>query len=275
MTPPSNPSSPTEYGGRRPRKSPPDHYDDDMDDKGDLDRYADDVASGYDDLEPLRQAIHIVQEKIQPTFMRFDTAATRYQWWYKWVSIGAVTCGAISVFFAVVEVMSLALPLGGNAVAWEVITVCFTLLFISVGIVMKLKEGWILSRYKAEVLRLLKFHKLVDPAMWCDPADLKKTASDLDEEVQEIAVRDYDDAKNWASKGIHPRISEPPCSDRCQTALHELVDYYVPKRLDVQIGYLEGKADSTEDWGRWTAIPVQFLFWCSFALVLSHTVVYT
>jgi hypothetical protein len=151
--------------------------------------------------------------------------------------------------------------------------VSLTLLCNAAGLAMKLKESWILSRYKAESLRLLKFRKLTDPSMWCDPTDLHKSASDLEREVREIASQNYDDAKEWAANGVHPHVARPPCSDRCQPALHELVDYYIPKRLDVQIRYLEGKSNYVERWGMWTSMAVQVLFWVSFAFVMCHVVV--
>ena len=75
-------------------------------------------------------------------------------------------------------------------------------------------------------------------------------ANEFREEVEEIAAQKYEEAKAWAAKGIHPvKLRAPPCSDRCPEALHELVDYYVPKRLDVQIRYLERRSERQEQRG--------------------------
>jgi hypothetical protein len=252
----------------------PDQYEDDMDDQLDLDRYEYLVKHGQPQFEPLFHAIRIVQDKIYEAYSDFDDEAVRYRKWYLWISVLAVICGATSVFFAVVEVMNLILPWdlfeAGHA---EVIFTLATIALISWGLVKKYKENWILSRYKAENLRLLKFSKLTDPSMWCEPADLEAAASELQEEVEEIAAQKYEDAKAWAAKGVHPKSACVPCEDRCPEALHELVDYYVPKRLDVQIRYLEGRSERQEKRGEQTATYVLALFWGSFAFVLAHIAV--
>jgi hypothetical protein len=252
----------------------PDKYDDDMDDQIDLDRYECLIKHGQPQFEPLFHAIRIVQEKIFEAYSRFDADAVRYRKRYLWISILAVVCGATSVFFAVVEVMNLILPWdlfeAGHA---EVIFTLATIALIAWGLVKKYKENWILSRYKAENLRLLKFRKLTDPSMWCEPGDLDAAANELQEDVEEISAQKYEDAEAWAAKGIHPKAACAPCEDRCPEALHELVDYYVPKRLDVQIRYLERRSERQEQRGEGTSTIVMSLFWGSFAFVLAHIAV--
>jgi hypothetical protein len=265
-TPPSIPPLP-------PRTPAPKKYPDDMNDTVDLHRYESDSKAGWTDVEPLHLAIRIVHDKIFPSYTKFDRLAMWYQQAYQNVSIGAVTFGAASVFFAVVEVMKLILPKNLDARNGEIFAVVLTLAFIAAGLAMKFKESWILSRYKAENLRLLKFRKLTDPKLWCDPPDLAASASELEEEVREISAQNYEAAKEWAAKGVHPRVAAPPCEGKCPNALHELVDYYIPKRLDVQINYLERKSGVVERRGLWTSMAVRLLFWVSFAFVLCHVVV--
>ena len=251
----------------------PDKYDDDMDDQIDLDRYECLIKHGQTQFEPLFHAIRIVQEKIFEAYSRFDTEAVRYRKRYLGTSIFAVAFGATSVFFAVVEVMNLRLPLDLEAGRLEILFTLATLTLIAIGLVGKYKENWILSRYKAENLRLLKFSKLTDPSMWCEPGDLEAAASELEEDVEEISGQKYDDAKVWASKGIHPKAACAPCENRCPEALHELVDYYVPKRLEVQIRYLERRSERQEHLGERYSTAVLALFWGSFAFVLAHIAV--
>ena len=249
----------------------PDEYRDDMNDEMDVERYACHIAQGDEGYQPLFQAIRIVQDKVYAAYLKFDKEAILNQKIYQAVSIFAVFFGAMSVFFAVTEVMRLRLPWDlFDAGDGELVTASLTIGFILIGLIGRFKEKWILARFKAESLRLVKFRRLTDPSMWCEPSDLDAAAADLAEEVEEIAGQNYDEAKEWAAKGVHPRSAAPPCSDRCPEALHELVDYYIPKRLEVQIRYLERHSDKAEGWGRRTAIIVQLLFWASFAFVLGH-----
>lgn len=250
---------------------PPDRYENDMDDQIDVDRYECLIKHGQTQFEPLYHAIRIVHEKIFDAFSKFDAAAVWSRKWYMTTSICAVTFGALSVLFAVVEVMNLRfwrdIVEPGGA---EFFFTLLTLTFIAIGLVAKFKENWILSRYKAENLRLLKFKKLTDPSMWCEPADLETAAAELQEDVEEISAQNYEDAKAWAAKGIHPRSACAPCEDRCPEALHELVDYYVPKRIEVQIRYLEGRSEKQERRGARLAMIVRTLYWGSFTFVLAH-----
>jgi hypothetical protein len=51
-----------------------------------------------------------------------------------------------------------------------------------------------------------------------------------------------------------------------------LIDYYRPKRLHSQTEYLSQKAKKSEGKGAWTARVVRWLFFISFAFVLTHLV---
>ena len=51
-----------------------------------------------------------------------------------------------------------------------------------------------------------------------------------------------------------------------------MIDYYRPKRLHSQTEYLSQKAEKSEKKGAWTARVVRWLFFASFAFVLTHLV---
>ncbi len=83
----------------------------------------------------------------------------------------------------------------------------------------KFKEKWLTARYKAENLRLLKFRKLTDPRLWCPPIDVGLLPEELQDEVRQLEAQNYEEAKEWASHGVHPGICGPPCTDTCDDAL--------------------------------------------------------
>jgi hypothetical protein len=149
--------------------------------------------------------------------------------------------------------------------------------FITLGLIAhdlscQFKEGWLTARYKAENLRLLKFRNLTDSRLWCPPIDMKLLREELEDEVRRLEGHNCEKAKAWASEGVHPRICAPPCEKTCDEALHELIDYYRPKRLYSQTEYLSQKAEKSEKTGAWTARVVRWVFFISFAFVLTHVV---
>ena len=159
--------------------------------------------------------------------------AIRYQKSYQWVAIFAVGFGALTILCAILEfVVS---PDVHAILTWgEPVAGGLTLLLIGFGGVGKFKEKWLTARYKAENLRLLKFRKLTDARLWCPPIDMALLAEELQDEVRKLEAQNYEEAKAWSSQGSHPSVCGPPCVDTCDEALHELIEYYRPKRLHVQ-----------------------------------------
>ncbi len=276
MAVPANPSPNTASNQPTANQSKPvymrpAHYDDDMDDSGDLDCLNIAIRGGNTEFAPLAEAMRVVQDEVYASYVHYDRQAVSNQKWYTRISIGAVLFGASSVFFAFLEMMRVT---GAGVRAWygELLAVLLTLFFIAYGTARKFKTNWILSRYKAERLRLLKFKKLTDSSLWCEPEDIEKAEGALREEVRCITDERYDDAKVWSAHGVKPKAAGPPCQDRCREALRELVQYYIPKRLDVQTSYLERKSDVVEELGERTSNGVRWLFFASFAFVLVHLV---
>ncbi len=242
---------------------------DDMDDTMELYLYEQCIAKGCNELKPLYNALKVVQDAIYEAYAKFDRAAVDNRKRYEVVSVLAVGFGAASVFFALTGTIA---EMHHQVHYWiaEGITAALTLLFILVGWFAGFKDKWMVARCKAERLRLLKFEKLVDPGLWCDPPDLGAASASLKREVHELAVGGSAEAREWAEGGTEPDLSETPCKDRCERSLHELVDYYVPKRLNMQMAYMEQRWPKDERWGRKTAVVVNVLFFGSFFFVLAH-----
>jgi hypothetical protein len=249
----------------------------DMDDTVELNDYDEKIRGGNQEYAPLRNALSLLQSTIHAPFRRCDREAIRYQKWYQWTAIFAVGLGALTILLAILEfiVKSPKHPVFESIFSWaEPVTAGLTLILIGVGSFGKFKEKWLTARYKAENLRLLKFRKLTDSRLWCPPIDMALLAEELQDDVRQLEAQNYEEAKEWASHGVHPGICGPPCTDTCDDALHELIEYYRPKRLHVQMRYLSRKSKSDEESGLWTATLVQIIFFASFAFVLAHVAVH-
>ena len=244
---------------------------DDMNDAVELKEYETQIAQGHHaKYRPLFTALSLVQDTIYQPFTRCDMQALYYQKWYQRISIGAVVGGAVTILVAILEFI---LPRGEEFLTYvEAGAGIVTLILIAIGQVGQFKEKWLTARYIAENLRLLKFRNLTDPRLWCPPIDMKLLREELEDEVHRLEGHNYEKAKAWASEGVHPRICAPPCENICDEALHELIEYYRPKRLHSQTEYLSQKADKSERRGAWTARVVRWVFFASFAFVLTHLV---
>jgi hypothetical protein len=244
---------------------------DDMNDAAELKEYEILIDQGHHaKYRPLFNALALVQETIHQPFVRCDKQALQQQKWYQLISIAAVLGGALTILIAIFEFIfrSREIPL-----TWtEAVVAAITLLLIGIGQGFQFKEEWLTARYKAENLRLLKFRTLTDSRLWCPPFDMRLLREELEDEVRRLEAHNYEKAKAWASEGVHPRICAPPCETPCEDALHELIDYYRPKRLHSQTEYLSQKAKKSEGKGAWTARVVRWLFFISFAFVLTHLV---
>ena len=244
---------------------------DEMNDAAELKEYEILMDQGDDaKYRPLSNALSLVQETIHQPFVRCDKQALDQQKCYQLISIAAVVGGALTILIAIFEFIfrSREVPL-----TWtEAVIAAITLLLIGIGQGFQFKEEWLTARYKAENLRLLKFRTLTDSRLWCPPFDMTLLREELEDEVRRLEAHKYEKAKAWASEGVHPRICAPPCETPCEDALHELIDYYRPKRLHSQTEYLSQKAEKSERKGAWTARVVRWLFFASFAFVLTHLV---
>jgi hypothetical protein len=244
---------------------------DDMNDAVELKEYEILIAQGHHaKYRPLFNALSLVQDTIYHPFTRCDQQALYYQKRYQQISIAAVVGGAVTILVAILEFIY---PGGDEFLTYvEAGAGIVTLVLIAIGQVGQFKEKWLTARYKAENLRLLKFRNLTDPRLWCPPIDMKLLREELEAEVHKLETHNYDKAKAWASAGVYPRICAPPCANTCDEALHELIDYYRPKRLHSQTEYLSQKAEKSERKGAWTARVVRWVFFASFAFVLTHLV---
>ena len=242
---------------------------DDMDDTMELYLYEQCIANGCTELKPLYDALKVVQDAIYDPFCKFDRQAVENRHYYEIISVAAVVFGASSVFIAITgpiaDLHSLSRYWLVEACAAGIAVIC-----ILIGWLAGFKDKWMVSRCKAERLRLMKFEKLLDPSLWCEPPDLRAAGAELTRQVHDLSVEDSKKARAWAESGTELNLSGAPCVDRCERSLHELVDYYVPKRLNMQMAYLEQKWPKDEWWGGTTALAVNVFFFGGFFFVLGH-----
>jgi hypothetical protein len=253
-----------------------------MDDSFEISFCRDKVEAGHRRYLPLLNALTIAQELILPVFREADQRATHYRAKYQQVSLGAVGMGLLAVMLGIWEISPLPAWLHFSTLHLTILegsaaAVC--LIFILLGTIFKPKNNWLLARYRAENLRLLKFKTLADPRLWCEnggamdasgetPAD--HVRADVRATVRSFEGLVYEDVKERAAHGVIPDVSEIHCPESCEEALHEIIHYYCGKRLSTQMDYLTAKSEEDEKSGVLSSLLTNIFFFVSFGLVLFH-----
>jgi len=231
--------------------------------------------------EPLRGILQHCQEELLPTYQKVDGAALRFQKKYRHRALAVAILGSAAVVLATIQLSGLAdhvVPFGWR---WsvpliEAAAAISTMLIVLFGMGTFLKEQWLLERYKAESLRLLKFRSLLEPGLWsADPAEVQKCKERLCDEVEDVATTTFSVLQGWIAQGTIPEVHPPPPTSGLLSPdnLKALIDYYRSKRLHYQMAYLSRAVRRDQRRDRHTRVVGPALFFGSVAFVLAHLAV--
>lgn len=258
-------ASPAEERSVKPVPSVPETIDD-MDDSRDM-------PAG----QPLRAILEHCQQIIYPEFSKADREALLKQRSYRGRAVRTAYLGSTAVILAIVQLTFPSEPktLWGSPMFYlsvcEMLTAGLAVLIILLGIGTYLKEQWLVARYRAERLRLLKFKFLLEPAMWsADNAAIELCRGDLRDQVREINNSRFPALENWIAEGTVPYVLKAPAPGLSAEALEELVAYYRRKRLNFQADYLAGATTRAFKKDSRTRLVPPVLFFGSIAFVLAH-----
>jgi hypothetical protein len=262
---------------------------DDMNDKREIDFYLSQALNGESTSQPLLERLTLTQEIIHPVFRAADKAALEYQKKYETASLRSVVAGGITVFFGLLQLANvvggfvevlLPLPLanvvGGIVGALlpylELAAAVVTIYYIWIASVDRYKEKWLLARYKAEKLRLLKFRFLSTPSFWHEQTD--DVAAEMTASVDEIQASTYVALEDWVSRSLTPEIPSTYEPESMPPSWPEFVAYYCAKRLHPQMQYLERQESVLERKERRSAAWGTTFFFSSVAFVMAHALLH-
>lgn len=265
---PENQRSPTSEppAGAIPCRAP---VNDDMDDSEDIPRAA----------QPLRGFLEQCRAHVQPAYDAVDGAAMDFQKKYRRRATAAAILGSTAVVLATVQLSGLADHVLASHWSWLVPVLEFaaalaTLLIVLLGMGTFLKEQWLLERYKAESLRLLKFRWLLETgAGAASSAEAEKRKARLCDKVEEIATTTFSALQGWIARGTVPTVQTSPTATLTRDDLDNLVRYYSKKRLHNQMAYLSQAVQRDQRRDRHTRLAGPSLFFGSVAFVLAHLAV--
>jgi hypothetical protein len=227
---------------------------------------------------PLREILEHCQECVLPAYQNADKSAIKYQRRYRRRAVSVAILGSAAVLLATFELSNLSsyLPILRER-PWlvtilEVLAGLSTLLIVLFGMGASLKQQWLLARFKAESLRLLKFASLHEAGFWSgERLNLRTCKKRISDKVEEIISSSFEDLEEWVTKGRIPEVvSAPPGTSTGKEPFEELVVYYQKKRLDIQCSYLRDAVHRDREDDRRTRMIPPVLFFGSVSFVLAH-----
>jgi hypothetical protein len=260
---------------------------DDMDDSADM------PAS-----QPLHDALEHCQEQILPKYQSADRLALDFQRRHRRRAGTVAWLGAVAVILAELQLLVPTVKFGeappwagfppdiwqliiravpilqGSLAIIEIAEVGLLVWLVLRGMKDSLKEEWLLERYKAERLRLLKFSFLLQPELWRGQAqEIQRCKDSLGDRVRDITAATRASLECWISQGTVPAVHSPPPSGPSMGVLHELEDHYRSKRLHFQMDYISGAIKRYLERDQKTRLAAPGLFFGSVAFVVVHAAV--
>jgi len=234
------------------------------------------------DEGPLGRYLSFCKRELVPAYEKADAAANVNQSRHRFFTGAAGIVGAIGLAIAAVNIafpekvrpgplFPPATPFEWRLFAEAALSLAATAL-VAVGLLFEFHKAWLIARYKAERLRLLKFQKVVDPDFWCAGGMTPKEEIDFGSTRDAIMALGESDlaALAHAEDAIPPRPLAASCEnlDRAQRLV--TLAYYRRKRLDVQIEYFTRAAERIEK--RWIRRPgwLPLVFFTSVAFAVFH-----
>lgn len=226
---------------------------------------------------PLHDALVALNTILVPQFDAADVRALRNQRFYRWVILVTASGGSAAVLFALAQLTleRLGLPHAAERAAWgEIIAIAATGIAVAVGHSVVWLESWLLDRFRAEQLRLLKFRSLLDPRLWEAGATQGAWRNDVQIAHDRITQLGRFELKHQSERETIPRLpTQADCCHLSPDSLDALIRYYRRKRIVTQRDYFAAAASrGTAFFDRPKLLPA--FFGASVIIVAAHVAVY-
>lgn len=214
----------------------------------------DDDAADLARWPQLLGLLTVMRDTVWPVYRDANNAAMSQQKQHAKLVRWAAMFGTAAVLCAISELATDAPGVRHWFGIIELLTAAAALVLVGMGLWSALHPDWLLKRFIAEQCRFVKFHLLLNPALWQGKTDAEiKTA--IEHTLLPLRKAGEDSSKGgshgkefieeWVKweqdKQIVGRYQPIPGSLPADLA-RELTDYYHDKRLSVQGAYFDGQA---------------------------------
>jgi hypothetical protein len=194
--------------------------------------------------------LRFCQAELLPKFQAMDAASLASQRLHRaFARWAAVTTTAAALFALTRRFLGPRLAQPGPRILHflEGAGVVVTLLLVIVGLLLIGHTRWLMRRYQAEQIRLLKFRLLTDPSFWAAGATGDGWKDHLREERDSIVALPREKLGALSEAERVPAVRDRGTCDAVgRETLAEVVDYYMQRRLAPQRDYFGRAADHAE-----------------------------
>ena len=218
----------------------------------------------------LQNLLIVTREALLPVYLATDAAAMKQQKRHSWLVLWAAIFGTLAVLCAILE-LSDVIPISGTVLSIiELIAAFIAIVVVVLGIYSALHPDWLLQRFLAEQCRFVKFHILLNPAVWYGRSS-EEIRSTVETMSQSLRNPDEHLIHDWVTWRVHfAKRFNPLPKDIPDEVVMELVDYYKVKRLQNQQRYFDRQAKRRHRWERWTRNVSPTCFFLSIVAAFSH-----
>ncbi len=205
------------------------------------DIYDSDIDLDY--FEQFKDILREINSIIVPKFRIWDKKALDYQKYSRNLMLGMILTGLIAIIIVIPEINNVLPDTWGVII--QNVAAFFILVSILIGIWFNFQKKWLLYRHKSELLRLLKFHTLLDPATFSLQREiplekLRRCVHDAEKiDQQNIIEFTKDEFAFWE----YDRFSSHQIDNE---NFLNLIRYYQEKRITSQIDYFDKRAKNRE-----------------------------
>lgn len=229
-----------------------------------------DIIDSDDDIsqyKSIRNRLKTINDLIANEFFKNDYDANEFQFYYKYIVIPLAICfGTLAILIAYMQLTDILiipkwLPFLETFFAVSLLVIVFS--------GTKIQNKWLISRFKAESLRDLKFRSLIDPLVWS--GNNEAWESNLTTIIKKIKQFDIHSLHSVVStRNTHKETLSSDISWDKLEVIVDTVHYYQKKRIDFQIKYFERKYVSKK---RIDQVIAKLPFWffiLSLTMVIVH-----
>ena len=225
---------------------------------------------------PLFAALQQIDEVLVTRYEEHDTLGTRAQRRFHFVIFVTAWGGALAVLGAVAQLMFVAADAHTYAhlsEKFEAVMIVLTMIGILAGLRLAQIENWLVDRFKAEQLRLLKFRMLLDPRMWGNEEQRSAWRAELVRRRDIIVSVTHAQLAQESERDVVPWL---PTSAECEHIeernLRSLLEYYRRTRIETQERQFAAEAVSKPSWlDKPRLLPL--IFFASVVLVGLHVAI--
>jgi len=214
--------------------------------------------------------ITFIDELLEKDYKRYDQEACRDQRYHNYFAHTAVLSGILAIIIALLQLTGFLpkqLSLPGEAIA-----TLLSVVAVFSGTIWAFQKHWLVERYKAESLRILKFKALYQPDFLC--SRLEQWRRWLEGEIEKIRDLTKDDIHNIIKSGGNTRIplsqNVLECDDKTIIAVAE---YYRKNLIATQIQYFRQKAHERESSDRFIRHLPHIFFFLGVIAVATHFII--